>query len=261
MGRDASTTTRWRDTFLCAEAKKFMNLRGLSLAACVAAALVMLPAGAQEPAVHSFSPPPPGTVAASQLVYLAGEAMHSQWRAVASKKLVGSASGTSFYQWYLSLYAIDGSTYRLKYQSPANGGPLSKVEQAAGGAKMWFPLQSLALVGAGEFVRPGVQQLVVQSHETGADCGAAIVTIFATNAKGNVVPAVSVRNGCDLSAKIVRKTGARDSILLSGPYYAANAAMCCPTKNHASATLSYANGTWTEKPKYYPLYPGAFPPE
>jgi hypothetical protein len=189
--------------------------------------------------------------------------MHSQWRAVASKTLVGTGSGTNFYQWYLSIYAIDGTTYHLKYQSPANGGPLSKVTQASGGVKMWFPLQTLQIAGVGEFMQAGVQQLIVQSHEAGADCGGAIVSVFATNASGKVVPAVSVRNGCALKATVTHSGSGsvRDTIVLSGPYYNSTAPMCCPTKSRAAAVLSYRNGTWTERPKYYELFVGKLPPQ
>lgn len=224
--------------------------------------LLLAPLGAEEPPNPSYAPAPPGTVVANQLVYLTGEATHSQWRAVASKSLAGQGSGTSFYQWYLSFYAIDGTTYRLKYQSPANGGPLSKVTQASGGAKMWFPLQTMQIVGTGEFEQAGVQQLVVSSHETGADCGSAVVTVFAASSSGKVIPAVSVRNGCALKATIAhaKTPGARDALVLTGPYYNATAPMCCPTKAKAAAVLSYRNGTWTESPKYYPFYAGKFPP-
>ena len=172
--------------------------------------LLLAPLGAEEPPHVSYAPVPPGTMAQNQLVYLAGDAMHSQWRAVASKQLIGQGNGSSFYQWYLSIYALDGTTYRLKYQSPANGGPLSKVTHASGGAKMWFPVQTLQIAGIGEFERAGVQQLVVSSHEMAADCGSAIVTILASGANGAVVPAVSVRNGCELKATIAHaKTPAR----------------------------------------------------
>ncbi|MGA8535085.1 MAG: hypothetical protein WB615_13335 [Candidatus Tumulicola sp.] len=240
-----------------------MRYARLALVPLAALALLVVRAGAEEPPHPTFAPPPPGTVAQSQLVYLAGEAMHSQWRAIASKKLVGSGNGTNFYQWYLSIYSIDAATYRLKYQSPANGGPLSKVTQAAGGAKMWFPVQTLQIAGVGAFVQPGVQQLVVQSHEMAADCGSATVTVLATNATGTVVPAVSVRNGCDLKATVTHSSSGtvRDAIVLSGPYYNATAPMCCPTKPKAAAVLSYRNGAWTETPKYFPFFAGKFPPQ
>ena len=239
-----------------------MNYLRLAVAALFASAFLMVPAGAGEPANPTFSPVPPGTVAQSQLVYLAGEATHSQWRAVTSKKLVGSGNGMNFYQWYLSIYSIDGSTYRLRYQSPANGGPLEKVTQASGGAKMWYPIQDLSIRGVGEFTQSGVQQLVVQSHEAGADCGGAIVSVFTANANGGVVPAVSVRNGCELKATIThsQSSTARDAIVLSGPYYNATAPLCCPTKSKAVAVLSYRNGKWIETPRYYEMFVGKLPP-
>ena len=239
-----------------------MKKRWPALAGAALCFGLLAPTGAEEPAHVTYAPAPPGAVSQNQLVYLAGEAMHAQWRAVASKQLIGQGNGTSFYQWYLSVYALDGSTYRLRYQSPANGGPLSKVTQASGGAKMWFPVQTLQIAGTGEFQKPGVQQLVVSSHEMAADCGSAVVTVFAAGANGAVVPAVSVRNGCSLKATITHATtpGARDAIVLSGPYYNATAPMCCPTKAKAAAVLSYRNGRWTETPKYFAFYTGKFPP-
>ena len=236
--------------------------RSFFVAASIVTLLLVIPAAAEEPSQTTFAPPPPGAMVQNQLVYLGGEAMHSQWRAVASKKLMGSLAGTIFNQWYLSIYAIDGSTYRLKYRSPGNGGPLSAVTQASGGSKMWFPLQTMRIVGSAELVQSGVQQLVVQSHEAGADCGGAVVTVFAANSGGSVVPAVSLRNGCDLSATIARGHGAvRDSIVLSGPYYNSTAPMCCPTKTKATAVLSYRNGRWTQTPKYYAMFVGKLPPD
>ena len=157
-------------------------------------ATIAFPAPAEEPAHVTYSPAPPGTVAQNQLVYLSGESMHGQWRAVASRKRVGSSGSTAFDQWYLSIYQIEGSTYRLRYQSPRDGGPLQPVKQAAGGGKMWFPLQALRIAGTAALMQPAVQQLVVESHESAADCGLSTVTIFATNASGQVVPAASVRN-------------------------------------------------------------------
>lgn len=239
-----------------------MKRRWPALAGAALCFGLLAPTSAEEPAHVTYVPAPPGTVSQNQLVYLTGEAMHAQWRAVASKQLIGQGNGTTFYQWYLSVYALDGSTYRLKYQSPANGGPLSKVTQASGGAKMWFPVQTLQIAGTGEFQKAGVQQLVVSSHEMAADCGSAMVSVLAANADGTVVPAVSVRNGCSLKATIAhaKTPGARDAIVLSGPYYNATAPMCCPTKAKAAAVLSYRNGTWTETPKYYSFHAGKFPP-
>jgi len=238
-----------------------MVRRHLALLVAFLAALVSA-ASADEPANATFSPAPPGTVVQSSVVYLSGEAVHGQWRAVTSKKLAGRGNGTDFYQWYLSIYSLDGTTYRLKYQSPADGGPLEKVTQAAGGATIWYPIQSLQIAGVGEFVQGGVQQVVVQSHEAGADCGGAVVTVFTANSSGAVVPAVSVRNGCELKATIAhaKTPGARDAIVLRGPYYNATAPLCCPTKTKAAAVLSYRNGKWAEIPNYYEIFVGKFPP-
>jgi hypothetical protein len=213
---------------------------------------------AEEPPTFTYSPKPPGTILQSQVVYLAGQAMHSQWRGVLSKKLVGTSAGMSFYQWYISIYAINDTTYQLKYQSPANGGPYDKLTHTSD-ASMWFPAQSGSIVGAAQLMGQGVEQLIVLTHQTGADCGSADLTIFAYDYKKNkVVPAATVQNGCDLSAKIVH--GSRgDTLVLSGPYYNASAPMCCPTMPKASATLSYLNGKWVEKPNYYKLYPNSFP--
>ena len=231
-----------------------------SLLTLVLALALVLPIGsrAAEPSNYTFSPVPPGTVTQSVLLYMAGQAMSSQWRAVASKKLVGTSFGTKFYQWYLSIYQIDGDVYHLRYQSPANGLPLDKVAKAKG-ATMWFPLQELTIVGGGQFAHQTIDQLVVSSHQTGADCGAATITVFGYNYKTNkVVRNVSVDNGCSLTAKIVRGTnGANDSLMLSGPYYNATAPMCCPTKNNASATLKFNGTKWVESPDYYKVTQGS----
>ena len=127
---------------------------------------------------------------------------------------------------------------------------------------MWFPLQTLQIGGVGEFMQAAVQQVIVQSHEAGADCGGATVSVL-TVAKGAVVPAVSVRNGCALKATVTHSHSStvRDSIVLSGPYYNSTAPMCCPTKSKAAAVLSYRNGRWTETPKYFEVFVGKFPPQ
>jgi hypothetical protein len=223
------------------------------------AASLFLPVTAEEPPQVTFWPPPPGTVVQSQVVYLAGQAMHSQWRGVISKRVAGKGSGTTFYQWYLSIYTIDETAYHLAYQSPRDGGPLSKVEKASGG-DMWYPLQSAQIVGTAQLMQPAVEQLIVSSHETGADCGSATVTVLHVNAAGKVVPAVTLQNNCSLSVRVSQGTGGvPDALILNGPFYNSTAPNCCPTKAKAVATLRYRNGAWIEKPKYFTLYPNAFP--
>lgn len=228
---------------------------GYKMKAFIAAAALLLLAA--EPPNTTFSPAPPGTVVQSQLVYLSGEAMHSQWRGVLSKSVVGTSGSDSFYQWYISIYRIDEATYKLQYQSPASG-PLEKVTKVD--SSMWMPAQSASIVGAGELMEAGVQQLVTTSHESGADCGSETVTIFRYDDKtSKVVPAATVQNGCNLTTKIVTPGSGNAYLLMTGPYYGPNAPMCCPTKNKASATLKYVNGSWVESPKYFTLYQNAFP--
>lgn len=216
----------------------------------------MVPSGVvqgAEPSTFTYAPLPPGSVVESRLVYLAGEGMHSQWRAVVSKKQVGKGNdGTPFFQYYLSVYQIDGSTYHLKYQSPQNGGPFATVEKAHG-ANLWFPVQSARIVGTGEFIAPAVQQLVVQSHEMAADCGLSTVTVFAYDAaRAKVVPVATVTNYCDLQAAVVNSKS-KPALRLRGPYYGPDAAVCCPTKPKAVAKLRYAGRRWVETPRYFPL--------
>jgi hypothetical protein len=241
-----------------------VGLYGIPIAALLLGAGLLLGAASPspQPAAATLVPEPPGTVVQDQPVYLGGGATHQQWHAVISKNRVGSSGSAEFYQWYLSLYAPGAQTQELKYRSPGNGGPLSTVEQAAGGAQMWYPNQTVQIVRSAELMQSGVQQLVVQSQESGADCGVATVTVFSIDAQGAVAPAVSVRNGCALTATIATGHGAvRDSIVLHGPYYSASAAMCCPTKPKATAVLSYRNGKWTQTPKYFAVYPSRFAPQ
>ena len=209
----------------------------------------LLLAAAAVALVGVWSPPPPGSIVQNQSVAFNGESASGAGRAVTSKELVGSGNGQKFYQWHLSIYLLRNGAYRLRYQSPRNGGPLSRVEQA-NGAKMWFPVQALTIVGAASLMHAGVQQLVVQSHEMGADCGSATVTVFATKPGGSIGPVATVTNSCDLMAKI-SADGA--SIELTGPYYKSNAPLCCPTKPNAAATLHYAAGKWSETPNYFKL--------
>ena len=228
------------------------------LVAGLAASLLPSVVSPQSPAPDRYLPGPPGAQVQNQRVFLTGDGNFAIWRAVLSKAPVGSNGTTKFYQWHLSIYAMRRGAFRLRYESPKNGGPLSAVTQASG-AKMWFPVQDASIVGEGSFLQPGIQQLVVRTHEMAADCGSATVSVFGSGPGGGVVPAVTVANPCDLSATIER-TDAGDYIRLSGPYYAANAPRCCPTKAHATAVLSF-NGKWVlSPPNLFKLYVGKFPP-
>ncbi len=216
-------------------------------------ALLLSTAAGAQPAT-TLVPVPPGTVVQEQLVALDGLA-HDPWQAVASKKFVGSGNGREFYQWYLSIYAPRAGAYRIRYQSPRNGGPLERVTQAAG-AKMWFPVQDLKIVGAAELMRKHYEQLVVSSHAMAADCGSATVSVFTTGMAGRAAPAVTVTNPCELRASIVNQPYVPTVLELHGPYYAAGAAACCPTKAKATAVLSYRHGKWSETPNYFKVEGG-----
>jgi hypothetical protein len=216
-------------------------------AASIAIALsCIVPASAQLPP-YSFMPAPSGSVVQSESVAFNGNNVNDRWDAVVSKKYLGKGNGHTFYQWYLSIYSLRRGAYRLRYESPGNGGPLSTVTKA-NGAKMWFPVQEVKIVGAASLMQKRVQLLVVQSHEMAADCGSGTVTIFGTKPGSTVGPIATVTNSCELAAKI-GADGA--SIELTGPYYASNAPLCCPTKPSATATLRYSDGKWAESPNYF----------
>jgi len=205
-------------------------------------------ASAQMPP-YSFLPAPPGEIVQNESIAFNGPNANDRWDAVVSKKYLGKGNGRTFYQWYLSVYSLRRGAFRLRYESPGNGGPLSPVAQA-NGAKAWFPVQEVKLVGAASLIQRRVQLLVVQSHETGADCGTATVTIFGTKPGSTVGPIATITNSCDLAAKI-SADGA--SLELTGPYYAGNAPLCCPTKANATATLRYVDGKWVESPSYFKI--------
>jgi len=206
-------------------------MRRLGLAALALALALPAVVRAEEPPHYTFAPPPPGTIVQSLLVYLAGEAMHSQWRAVLSKVAA---------HWYLSIYAIDETTYRLRYQSPKSAIPL-------GG-----PVDVASLT-SGELMGPAVQQLVVTSHTPGTGCGSARVDVLFFDAAMQIVmPTLSVRNRCRLSARVIQDA-AGTALAVSGPYSAPGSHA---TASNATAILRFHNGTWSEMPRYFPIVTG-----
>ena len=211
---------------------------------CCGAAVAGAPPG------RDFFPPPPGAVVDRQLVAFNGEGIADRWPVILSKKQVGTGNGHDFFQWYVSFYQLRRGAYRLRYESPGNGGPLSRVTQAGGGAKMWFPVQEVKIVGTAPLMRRGVQQFVLMSHETAADCGTAGVTVFASMPGATVGPAATLTNPCDLTARIGSDGTSLD---LTGPYYGPNAPLCCPTKAKAAAVVRYRDGRWIETPHFFKL--------
>lgn len=199
----------------------------------------------------AYDKQPPGQIMQDVTAYLSGEAMNSAWHVVASRVLAGKQMGkTPAYQWYLSFYAPARNGLKLVYRLPnASNAILAKVVKAHG-AQMYFPVEQLKIVGAAELERGGVQDVVVQTHEFAADCGSSTVAVFGASADMSVTARAVVTNPCALEGKLV-KNGALQAVSLSGPYYDAKAALCCPTKPHAAAKLAYANGKWSVKPGYF----------
>jgi hypothetical protein len=201
-------------------------------------------------ALH-FNVAPPGQIVQDSVAYLSGEGMNSRWHVVSSRQLAGRQMGKQpVYQWYLSFYAPWENGWKLVYRLPnAQHELLSRVTKARG-AQMYFPQQDVRIVGAAEFEHPGVQDVVVWDHQSGADCGTADVTVFGANAKGQIGQRVHVENACELTATIVKR-GSLVAVQLIGPYYDRAAALCCPAKPRVAATLSYAKGRWNVSPDYF----------
>lgn len=225
--------------------KRTLPLTALALTLTIAAA-----GAATTPA---YDKQPPGQVVQDVKAYLSGEGMNSAWHVVTSRTLAGKHMGKEpVYQWYLSFYAPAQNGLKLVYQLPNKSTLLIPKVTKAHGAPMYFPHEDLKIVGTGEFERSGVQDVVVQSHAFAADCGLATVAVFGskTGATMSVEPRVTVTNACSLDASIV-SNGTSQAVRLTGPYYAKNAALCCPTKPNAFATLSYSKGSWSVKPDYF----------
>jgi hypothetical protein len=223
------------------------RLRSLAVLALIAATAL---GAASKP---QFDKHPPGQIVQDSVAYLSGEAMNSAWHVVTSRKMLGRQMGKEpAYQWYVSFYAPAAEGLKLVYQLPGNNDlMLAKVEKASG-AELYFPRADVKIVGTGEFEQSGVQDVVLQVMQSAADCGSAKIIVFGADKSMKVVPRVHVQNGCDLRASIV-KNGPLAALQLSGPYYSAHAPLCCPTKPHATALLSFQNGTWTEKPSYFTI--------
>ncbi len=224
-------------------------LTGLSLivlTACASANAAMQPA--------QYNSAPPGKVVQDVVTYLSGEAMNSKWHVVSSRVLVGKENGTTpAYQWYISVYAPGPNGSTLAWRTPSAGSSLLSRVTKANGAQLYFPQQSVSIIGGAELEQPTVQDAVVQIHQSAADCGSSMVAII--GAYGHAMkPTVraSVENGCDLQAKIV-KYGQMQAVQLTGPYYGPKAAMCCPTKPKATAMLTYSGQIrgWSVTPKYF----------
>jgi len=215
--------------------------------AAIPIALLALAGGIASALTVTFHPAPPGHVVQTMTAYLAGEAMNGRYRLINSRvSLSGSES-----QPYLSIYAQRGDGFSEVYQSPSSHDALSLVprRQKMPGNGPFLPVVTLQLIGKGEFMGSGRQQGVVLVHEASADCGSTTVSILRSDpGPGPIRLAAQASNSCDLAASIQG-----NSIVLTGPYYNATAALCCPTQARARAVLTYGNGRWTMHPAYFKL--------
>ena len=96
-------------------------------------------------------------------------------------------------------------------------------------------------------MRPAIQQLVVTVQSSAADCGTQTAYVLGMSA-GKIVRRAAWVNACSLNATFGPHG---NSITLSGPYYSAAAALCCPTKPRAASTIRFTRGKWVQTPVYF----------
>ncbi len=202
-------------------------------------------------AVGSAAGTPVRRVVATRNVDFAGPG-EAPWPVSVTTELLGRDGSRSFEQWRIEVARPKALGGGIAYRSPGTDALLDRVEKAHG-ANLWFPNQEAQLLGVGRFLPGQRRQLLVRVYQSAADCGSATVALLGLSGKRwNVGRLVSIENACSLDVRIVQRTGG-DELLLSGPYYAANAALCCPTKAHAAARLSYRDGRWLERPQLFRL--------
>ena len=190
---------------------------------------------------------------ASRRVEFAGPG-RGTWLARVTTERLGRDASRSFDQWRIEIERPQSFGGGTAYRTPGTDTLLDRLEKA-NGANLWFPNQEAQLLGDGHFLPGERRQLVVRVYQSGADCGSVTVALLGLRGKaGRVGRLLSVENACSLDVKILR--GAKgDGLLLSGPYYAENAALCCPTKAHAEARLRFRNGRWIERPQLFRIVP------
>uniref|UniRef100_E6PF99 Uncharacterized protein n=1 Tax=mine drainage metagenome TaxID=410659 RepID=E6PF99_9ZZZZ len=217
----------------------------------LAVALSLLCAVTALRSVASAKSTPARRVVATRSVDFSGLG-HAPWLVRVTTEALGRDASRTFEQWRIEVDRPKTLGGGIAYQTPGTDMLLDRVEKA-NGANLWFPNQEAQLLGAGRFL-PGVRrQLLVRIYQSGADCGSATIALLGLRGKGSSIGRlVSVENACSLDVQIARSARG-DELILSGPYYAANAALCCPTKLHAEARLLYRGGHWIERPQLFKL--------
>jgi len=217
----------------------------------LAIALSLLCAVTAQLSVASATGAPVRRVVATRNVDFSG-AGHAPWLVRVTTEVLGRDASRTFEQWRIEIERPTALGGGIAYQTPGSDALLDRVEKA-NGANLWFPNQEAQLLGVGRFL-PGVRrQLLVRVYQSGADCGSATIALLGLRGKGRSIGRLaSVENACSLAAKIVRSARG-DELILSGPYYAPDAALCCPTKPRAQARLLYRGGRWIERPRLFKL--------
>jgi hypothetical protein len=231
-------------------------------AALVCASLAFVPLAARAQGDLPFDVRPPGNVVQKVAASL-GLAQKASFVAVVSRVSLrsGSRSTTPTYQPYFTLYraAAGDKLLRRVYQSPSGNDPLKLVPQMQSipnAPGVWMPGSvDVRVIGSGQLMQPGTSQLVIRVYSAAADCGSATVHVLAFGDQ-RLHDVVGAQNYCSLEAALQPP-----GIALTGPYYDRNAALCCPTKNKATALLRYdrRSGKWLIAPQYFRLSAGEAP--
>ncbi len=165
---------------------------------------------------------------------------------------------TQRFQPFFELYRANAAGKRqgpAVYRSPSRDDPLKlvpKMQPIPNARGVWMPgYVDVRLIGSAQLMQPGESQLVLRVYSSAADCGAATLHVLTLGSRREVLhDVVQVQNYCALEANLQPH-----SVALTGPYYDRNAALCCPTKNRATALLRYdrKRESWVIAPQYFRL--------
>ncbi|MBC5804951.1 MAG: hypothetical protein DLM53_06565 [Candidatus Eremiobacter antarcticus] len=227
------------------------------------ALLTLMPLGASAKG-GAFDVRPPGDTM-QKIPMTLGPGRAANFVAIVSREYLQSAGRSSRprFQPYFSLYrSVAGpAPLRRVYVSPSGSDPLKlvpRMQRIPNAPGVWMPgYVDVRIVGSAPLMQSGASQLVIRVYSSAADCGSATVHVLALGARdGRLHDVVQAQNYCRLEAAL--QPG---GVALRGPYYADNAALCCPTKTKASAFLRYdrKNRTWVIAPKYFRLFPAGMP--
>jgi hypothetical protein len=171
-----------------------------------------------------------------------------RYEAVVTQRVLQAKTATTplIVQPALTLYKRSGGSRVKVWTAPPSIIP--KVTRVSNYPMGWQPLQlQVSALSAASLMAGRGQQLVVGVHESSADCGMASVHVIEL-ANGSARLVATVENFCDLASAVAGNT-----LVLTGPGYGPNDALCCPSKPKAQAKLAYARGGWSLQPKSFKL--------